>query len=249
MNENKKIYLGKSHKSIKIALRLFCALLFFQFILPFDASAVSINSVSGRTDVHVGEKVDITIVVDTQGKNINAISSELNFDPKVLKPYAISISDSVIGMWVDNPIKYDSYIKWSGIMPGGFTGVRSAFYDGVHPGTLLKVSFLALKTAETNLSFGDSEAYLNDGKGLPMNISKKGILIKIVPGEALADFIPNLQTDSNISLYESRGSASSSLYSLLGDLIKNNNWNVVVLCIAILICLWLIFLYIRNKLR
>ncbi len=58
-------------------------------------------------------------------------------------------------------------VEWSGIIPGGWSGVRSAFYDGVNPGILFRLFFKAVASGQPVIAFEDLDARLNDGKGTP----------------------------------------------------------------------------------
>jgi hypothetical protein len=174
------------------------AVFFFAGTTTHSAHAASVTATSTRLNIHEGEEVAVDVLLNPEEESFNAISGALHFDPTVLKPYSISTVNSVVSMWVDTPSNQGSSIEWSGLMPGGFGGVVSPFYDGTRPGRLMRISFVASALASsTELSFDTVNVYKNDGKGIPLSISGSPLILHIVPGDAVAAFLPDPHEPQN----------------------------------------------------
>lgn len=149
-----------------------------------------------RTVIHKGEQISVDVLLDTKGANINAISGRLVFESNLLKLDSLSTANTILKQWVEAPRvisesdkkigtliqENKSYIQWSGIIPGGFDGLQSAFYKGTKPGNVLRVNFTVLSDAPAVLSFSNTEAYANDGKATNVPVENNNLVIQVVPG-------------------------------------------------------------------
>jgi hypothetical protein len=207
----------------------FLNILFLVLVIPNLTHAAQITASSSRTQIHVGEEVLVDVLLDTQGQALNAISGTLRFDPQVLKFNSISRDNSIVNLWTDEPVVNNSFVRWGGLMPGGFLGVRSPFYQGSRPGQIIRLSFVALKEARTEISFPSLEVYLNDGKATLAEVSGENLDLNIISGQALSEFLPTL-------------SPSTEVQSEKNHFPKSTNWDIIasILCLGLIVILFYI---------
>ncbi len=133
------------------------------------------HSVSAAT-IFVSENqksglVIIDVMLDTQDENINALSGNLFFDSSILGNPSIHTEDSIVNNWIITPTLDQLHstnmqkVSWSGIIPGGFEGVRSPFYEKTRPGKIFQIVFTPLIKKETTIYLKDLDLKANDGLG------------------------------------------------------------------------------------
>ena len=116
-----------------------------------------------------GDILDVDVLINTQGKSINALDAQLNFQPSKLQVISPSIGDSVIQIWTSGPT-FDNAkgtVTFQGGIPNPGLNTRS--------GRIAKVRFRALSAGKANVTFSSgSEAYLNDGLGTSVMVATSG---------------------------------------------------------------------------
>ncbi len=119
------------------------------------ASSLFVNPVSGTFSV--GSTFDVSILLDTQGKSINALQVYLQFPPDKLQVVSPSTGRSIVDVWTVPP-KYDNnsgQIDLEGGIPGGIIASR---------GVLTTITFRVKSIGDARIKFLDkSKIYLNDG--------------------------------------------------------------------------------------
>src|SRR5258708_93009 len=119
------------------------------------ASSLFVNPVSGTFSV--GSTFDVSILLDTQGKSINALQVYLQFPPDKLQVVSPSTGRSIVDVWTVPP-KYDNnsgQIDLEGGIPGGIIASR---------GVLTTITFRVKSVGEARIKFLDkSKIYLNNG--------------------------------------------------------------------------------------
>ncbi|MDB5266280.1 MAG: hypothetical protein JWN89_95 [Parcubacteria group bacterium] len=145
--------------------------------------------------------------VVNSGKNVEArtaFSVELLLEPKgtvngiqgtVILPVGLSVADirfdrSIIPLWVESPHAIRSgdheEIVFSGLVPGGFSGLLSPYYHGSRPGTLFTIRATALNEGVYEILF-KGMTYLQDGQGTESSVPPLTASITVGPhrgGEA-----------------------------------------------------------------
>ena len=105
-------------------------------------------------------KVDLKISTD---KNVNVVDGTLIYDKDKLEIKKIRIDNSILSMWVKEPL-FDNKIgelSFVGGSPGGFVG---------KDGQILEVTFFAKNKGEVSLGFKDIfSVFANDGTGTNIN--------------------------------------------------------------------------------
>lgn len=141
----------------KLNLSLF-AFIFLSFLFPGLALAASI-SVSPSTGVYTtGSTFNVAVVVNTQGKPINAAEGTIKFNPNELSVVSLNKSGSIFNLWVAEPSFSNTAgtISFSGGLPSGYTG---------SVGTILNVTFRTKGSGPSKVSFTNGSVLANDGKG------------------------------------------------------------------------------------
>ncbi|HKN69065.1 MAG TPA: hypothetical protein VJW73_22445 [Gemmatimonadaceae bacterium] len=116
--------------------------------------------------VGVGDTFPLTLMLDPQGADVNAV------DGVVLLSDGLTIAgiredNSIVPLWVTRPtIEGGRTSTFSGVIPGGFSGVLSPFWEGGHPGALYTLEIEATQPGSARVTVGPGLQILaNDGKG------------------------------------------------------------------------------------
>ncbi len=121
-------------------------------LVPSDVFSATIYPVS-VSGAGVGGEGIVRIMIDTEGERLNAISGTVTISESVDVP-SVFIGQSALVLWVDQP-RPGNTISFSGITPGGFSGVRELFSVVVSPQAYDRVS----------VSLNQVEARKNDADG------------------------------------------------------------------------------------
>jgi hypothetical protein len=103
---------------------LFVVGAFFLIASPTQVSAALLYFDPGEANVYRGDTVTLGLRIDTdEGECINAVDAVINYDPS-LKAVDISRGDSILNLWVQNPVIDESAhtISFAGGIPGGYCG-------------------------------------------------------------------------------------------------------------------------------
>jgi len=135
---------------------LFTLALFFA--LPAYTFAASLR-VSPDTGVYtVGGVFSARVVVNTDGKPINAAEGTLKFNKNEMNVLSVSKGASIFNLWTIEPSFSNSAgtVSFSGGSPTGYTGSG---------GTIITVTFKALTAGNPKVSFGSGSVLAADGLG------------------------------------------------------------------------------------
>src|SRR5882724_1642712 len=82
--------------------KFFIVLLFIFFIPKVSwATSLSVTPTSGT--FFVGSTFDVSLLLDTKGKSINALTVSLSFPPDKLQVISPSLGQSIVGVWTIPP--------------------------------------------------------------------------------------------------------------------------------------------------
>ncbi len=149
----------------------------FFFLRKGSKSDVEIKKGSVYTtqkdSIGVGEKLNVPIMIDTNGQTINAAEVYLNYDPKVVKVEDVTKDGSFFRIWIDKQPAYDNKkgeLSLAGGLPNpGFSGKGQA-------GTVV---LTLLQKQDTKLEFTTkTRILLNDGKATYVPLTLEPIEIK-----------------------------------------------------------------------
>jgi hypothetical protein len=134
-------------------------LFFFMYTTSaFSAEAASLG-ISPSTGVYSANGTfSVRVVVNTDGKPINASDGTLSFNPKELSVVSVNRSGSIFNLWVTEPTFSNSAgtINFSGGLPSGYTGGA---------GTIMNITFKAAGAGTARVTFKGGSVLANDGKG------------------------------------------------------------------------------------
>lgn len=126
------------------------------FLMPAVTHAASL-SLSPDTGVYtVGGTFSARILINTQGKPINAAEGSLTFSPQQLQVLSVSKAGSIFNLWTSEPSFSAGTVSFSGGSPSGYTGAG---------GTVATVVFRILAAGTLNVRFGSGSVLAADGQG------------------------------------------------------------------------------------
>ncbi len=186
------------HKTPKILFAIFLPFFLFSatpvlgyefFITATKDSAVA------------GERIPVSVYLDTSGESINAIDGEV-----VTLPQAdlteVNDAGSAVSFWIEHPaITQSGVIHFSGIIPNGFVGNKIPLFSFV---------VVDKKRGGLTVGFKNTHAFLNDGTGTEAKGGTKNYSIDFHGGttptlidnstdtEPPESFVPLLGNDKNI---------------------------------------------------
>lgn len=125
----------------------------------------------------VGSTFDVSVFVNTNGNDVNAVKVNLKFDPKKLQVASPTAGRSFISVWVSQPSysNIDGTIMFQGGMPS--PGISTS------AGLVSTITFRAVAPGVANISVLEaSQVLLNDGRGTDILGSMgRGIYELILP--------------------------------------------------------------------
>lgn len=128
------------------------------FCSVFVAQAASLG-LSPSTGVYAANGTfSVRVIVNTDGKPINAAEGMLSFNPKELSVVSVNRSNSIFNLWVTEPTFSNAAgtINFSGGLPSGYTGTA---------GTIMNVTFRSAGAGTARVTFKNGSVLANDGKG------------------------------------------------------------------------------------
>jgi len=144
----------KLYSKINLLYILALVLVFFPSIIL--AANLSVSPATGVYSA--GTSFTAKVIVNTQGKPINAAEGTLKFNPNEMSVVSVNRSASIFNLWVTEPTFSNSAgtISFSGGMPSGYTGGS---------GTIFTVTFRTTNAGTARLSLTGGSVLANDGMG------------------------------------------------------------------------------------
>lgn len=128
------------------------------FAVADDAFAATLR-VSPSTGVYsVGGTFSVAVILNTDGKAVNASDGELTFNPRELQVVAVSRTSSIFNLWTEEPKFSNSAgtISFGGGSPSGYKGAS---------GNIVSVTFKPLGAGTPKVNFKSGSALAADGMG------------------------------------------------------------------------------------
>ena len=170
-------------RKLFLALGFFAAFAIGVSFLPQTAksqnpASLSVSPTSGT--FAVGSTFTISLFLNTNGEEVNAIEADLEFPPNKLQVVSPSTGKSLIGIWVTQPTYNNrtGSIKFQGAIPS--PGINTS------QGLISQITFRATGVGTAVLKFKDgSRVLLNDGKGTNiLGQTTNGVYSLILPPPA-----------------------------------------------------------------
>ncbi|HXK40900.1 MAG TPA: hypothetical protein VJ046_02260 [Candidatus Paceibacterota bacterium] len=136
-----------------------------------NAARIFFEPSGGRYEV--GDSVNVSVLLDTEGESINAVELGIRV-PQLLRVQGVSKSGSAIQLWVQEPSYSNNAVSLIGGIPGGSKGSRVL---------VGKIITQASAIGEGGLGFlPNSSVLLNDGQGTQLTLtSVSGGVFNVVP--------------------------------------------------------------------
>lgn len=118
------------------------------------------------------ENYTVSLVIDTADESINAVAGRVLIDKALGVPIEVTDSGSIISFWVEQPQVNENTnsIKFSGTIPGGFTGSAGVLFSLVMPsydGPMI----------DNAIAVTELQVLRNDGLGSRSSVSTKSFAI------------------------------------------------------------------------
>jgi hypothetical protein len=153
---------------------------FFVFLKPSATAAAELFWSATATPAEVSQNFSADLMLDPAGADINAVAGRLIFPTNLLTLEKISDGGSIISFWIEAPqISSDQSVIFSGIIPGGFSGVLQPYVGVKNPGRLLTLIFKAKQEGSGVLSLPDVQVLLNDGQGTPATATVRDFVLPV----------------------------------------------------------------------
>jgi hypothetical protein len=93
--------------------------------------------------------LSLSVILDNEGGNISGFSGDFSFPSELFDVMSIETKGGVVPLWGEAPHISSEYhfdgrthVNFEGIIPGGFTGVRSAYSTKGLPGILFTITLI-----------------------------------------------------------------------------------------------------------
>ena len=140
------------------------SLLVFSLIAAKPVIAAKLYFEPSSQELGVGQEFQVDLMLDPQGKEINAVAATLSFLENLVEVVEIRDGSSILTFWVEKSALHEGKISFAGIVPGGFVGIIGPF-EGARPGKVLEVVLKAISVGSGEIVTQESEIFLHDGLG------------------------------------------------------------------------------------
>lgn len=131
-----------------------------------------------------------TVVINTEGENINAIEGVLKIDARLAGAVQLSDSGSLITYWIAKP-QWDgqqNVVRFSGAIPGGYKGSAGILFSLIlppHDGAPI----------DNAVTISDFKAYKNDGVGSNTRVTTRNFSLGDIAGQVDTGITDQLYID------------------------------------------------------
>lgn len=128
---------------------------------------------------NTGETFEVLVNIDTSGATINSLRATLDYDEERVLFSGYQTENTVVDMWVDAPREQDGQVIFSGIIPGGASGLYDPNESALSALPVARLLFMARESGEAKFTFSESEILQHDGQGTPLVHENKESSISI----------------------------------------------------------------------
>lgn len=149
--------------------------------LCFEVTHASVLSFySTNSNVNVGERISISLSLNTEGESINSIETNIDFPKELLVFKGYDTKTSMIPFWVSVPKEQSpGSVYLSGVIPGGI----DRMYDSENPNNktikMITLFFEAKATGVAIFEIKNAKILKNDGLGTADTIETLSKIINI----------------------------------------------------------------------
>ena len=112
-------------------------------------SGVSLYVTPSSGNYNIGNLINVSVKVNTEGETINAVKATLSFNEN-LKVQSISKSGSILGLWIEDP-SYDNSLRTI-----SFGGAGSGTTYKGSAGKIISITFKAEKAGKGTINFSSN---------------------------------------------------------------------------------------------
>ena len=122
------------------------------------AHAATMSFMSGVTSASIGDTIEVSVRVDSQGQTVNAAQGTIQYPNSILQVVSVDHSNSVFNIWAQEPTVNTSTgeISFLGGSTNSFSG--TSLY-------ILDVTFMVRGTGVATLNLGNAGVTAGDGTG------------------------------------------------------------------------------------
>lgn len=152
------------------------------------------------------QPIIIQVFLDLDGETVSGISGSFSYDADLFSLDTISSENSIVSLWIKQPtISHDMYldgrthITFEGIFPGGYSGIRSPYYQEVIPGKLFTVTLIPKNSGAGNFVVDTIElnAYNSEATPIKTESSIRQIIVPRLTGTASNSVHAPVEVKSN----------------------------------------------------
>lgn len=118
------------------------------------------------------EPLSLSVLLDAEDTSVSGLSGDFSFPSELFDVKIISTQNGIVPLWVIQPhVSLDktfdqrAHITFEGIIPGGFSGVRSPYREGISPGILFTITLIPKGSGDGNFVLDNVELHAYDDKG------------------------------------------------------------------------------------
>lgn len=143
---------------VRVSLQFVClsVFFFFAFVTHANAATLKLNPATGVYGV--GKTFTVSVVLNTDGKPVNAADGAISFNPRELLVTGVSRGSSIFNLWTEEPTFSNSVgtVSFGGGSPAGYKGAA---------GTVMTIMFKALTAGTPKVNFKSGSVLAADGMG------------------------------------------------------------------------------------
>jgi hypothetical protein len=188
---------------MKFTYHIITALMLTTCLFGTEAFAATIHFEQPSDVVQVGDVVRVAVLLNTEGKTINAVEAEVTYGTEEMVLKEIRDGDSIVNFWVEAPKSTEpGKVRLSGVTPGGITG-RDL--------NLLTLEFETKKEGVGSVLLEHVQVLLHDGLGTPLETTVVPLSFNIVGQSTVSSvstdyidveppeaFLPVITTDPDV---------------------------------------------------
>lgn len=145
-------------------------------VMPINASAATVYLESTKNAMAVGDTAVLTLKINTSSTTINVVEGNVRLESTgdTIEVQEFSLANSALGLWPRTPSlsKDSKVVSFVGGIPGGFNAEGAI---------LFKIIVQALQEGSVTMSPQDIVTFANDGSGIRLPASGRGITIQVGP--------------------------------------------------------------------
>jgi hypothetical protein len=136
------------------------------------AHAANMSFMSGVTNASIGDTIDVSVRIDSQGQTVNAAQGTIQYPNSILQVVRVDHSNSVFNIWAQEPAVNTSTgeISFLGGSTNSFSG--SSLY-------VLDITFTVRGTGLATLNFANAGVTAGDGTGANILSSSTAISFRV----------------------------------------------------------------------